>query len=364
MVRLAISPRLRTSPYYEATLAAGMTDATIYNHMVMPTSYGDPAAEYHRLLEAVAVWDVACERQVEVVGADAARLVQYLCSRDLSTLQVGQARYVALCDHDGRLINDPVLLRLGEARFWLSLADSDVLLWVKAVAEESGFDVAVSEPDASPLAVQGPLAEDVVATLVGDWVRDLRYFWFGQHDLDGIPLLVARSGWSKQGGFELYLLDETRGTDLWDAVMEAGAPHGIGPGAPNHVERVESGLLSYGTDTYPDSNPFEAGLGRYVDVDVDVEFIGKAALRRIAAEGPRRTLTGLLVEGVVDSSQPLDRSIAVHAGDTVVGRLSAMVRSPRLGRTIALAQVETARLGDELRIPDGRMVVPTALPFV
>jgi aminomethyltransferase len=208
------------------------------------------------------------------------------------------------------------------------------------------------------------LAEDVVATLVGDWVRDLRYFWFGQHDLDGIPLLVARSGWSKQGGFELYLLDETRGTDLWDAVMEAGAPHGIGPGAPNHVERVESGLLSYGTDTYPDSNPFEAGLGRYVDVDVDVEFIGKAALRRIAAEGPRRTLTGLLVEGVVDSSQPLDRSIAVHAGDTVVGRLSAMVRSPRLGRTIALAQVETARLGDELRIPDGRMVVPTALPFV
>jgi len=365
---LAISPRIRTSPFYEATIRSGVTDFSVYNKMLLPLSFGDLEAEYRRLVEGVALWDVACERQVEVSGADADRLVQYLCARDLSTMRAGQGKYVAMCDHDGTLLNDPVLLKL-EDRYWLSLADSDIMLWVKAVAAEGGFDVEVSEPDVSPLAVQGPLATDVVADLFGDWVRDIRHFWFVDTALDGIPVVICRSGWSKQGGFELFLCDGSRGTELWDRVMTAGAAYGIGPGAPNHVERVESGLLSFGGDTTPGSNPFEADMGDYVDVDTQVDYIGKEALARIARSGPERLFVGLVLVGEATDPWPLPERVAVLASGEPVGTMSALVSSPRMGRTIGLAQVRRTivEAGVELEVeaPSGRYrAVTHPLPFI
>jgi glycine cleavage system aminomethyltransferase T len=227
-----IGPNIRTSPYFEATVADGVRSFSVYNHMAIPGHFGDPEAEYDRLLTGVAMWDVAAQRQVQLDGPDAMALAQLLTPRNLSGTRVGQGRYVPMCDHDGWLINDPVLLPLSETCVWLSIADSDIALWAAAVGRERGLDVRVTEPDVSPLAIQGPKAMDVASALMGDWVRELKYFQFRETELDGIPLIVARSGWSKQGGVELYLRDGTRGTELWERVKRPARPSASDPARP------------------------------------------------------------------------------------------------------------------------------------
>lgn len=363
-----IGPNIRKSPYFEATVTEGVQSFSVYNHMFIPGHFGDPDEEYDRLLTGVAQWDVAAQRQIELRGPDAAALAQYLTTRDVARTAIGQARYVALCDHEGMLLNDPVMLKLAEDRFWFSIADSDIELWAKAIARERGMDVAVFEADASPMAIQGPKAVDVAETLFGPWVRELKHFWFRETDLDGIPLILCRSGWSKQGGFELYLTDSNRGTDLWERVRAAGTPYDIGPGAPNDTERLESGLLSYGADcrrqTYP-ANPLELGLDRIVDLDGPDDFIGRAALRRVAAEGPKRRYTGFVIEGepVAGNQNPL----TIHQNGATVGLLCEMAYSPRLSQNIAVGLIDT-RLEASVPLtvfvkPDRRTITETGLPF-
>jgi glycine cleavage system aminomethyltransferase T len=366
MFGITPSARLRPSPYYEATLAEGVTAFTTYNHMLMPTSFGHPEEEYWRLLKGVSQWDVAVERQVQLEGPDAARLAQILCARDLSRCQIGQGKYVPLCNHAGTLINDPILLKLAADRYWLSIADSNIWFWARAIAAERGLAVQVSEPDVSPMAVQGPKAEEVVASIFGDWVRALKYFWFRETSLAGIPVAVARSGWSKQGGFEIYLLDGRQGTRLWNIVKEAGRPWDIGPGSPNFCERVESGLLSYGGDTDDATNPYEVRMGKYVDLGVADEVIGIAALRRIHAAGPVRHQLGVVLEG----DQPTAFGFSWHAiltGGRKVGDLTNCAWSYRMQRNIGFALISTAcKAGDRVEVAkEGRAIpgVLTALPF-
>ena len=338
MYQISFGSRIRKSPFFDATVQAGVTRFSIYNHMYMPTGYGDPEAEYWRLINDVAMWDVAVERQVELHGPDA-----------------------------GRLLNDPVLLKLAEDRYWLSLADGDILLWARAIAAERGLRVEVFEPDAAPLAIQGPKAQAVVRDLFGDWITQIRFFGFRHTELDGIPLLLARSGWSKQGGFELYLCDGARGTQLWDKVYEAGQPYGIGPGNPNPQERVESALLSYRADTDDDTNPLEVGLQRYLDLDTAIEYIGKTALQDIARQGPRRRQVGLLLD-----DQPLaacEQPWPVLREGQSVGWISAAVWSPRLQRNIALALVQSDAAapgaGLEIASPERDLEAEvTSLPFL
>jgi glycine cleavage system aminomethyltransferase T len=351
-------------------VAAGLSDISIYNRMLMPTSYGDLKAEYDRLINGVAMWDVSIERQVEINGPDAQACTQYLTSRDITNMVEGQGKYVAMCDHGGRILNDPVLMKLSGNRYWFSIADNDMLLWCKAIAAEKGFDVVVSEPDVSPMAIQGPRAEDLIAELFGDHVRSLKYFWFEETGLDGIPLVLCRSGWSKQGGFELFLQDGARGNDLWAVVATAGEKYEIGPGAPNPVERVESGLLSFGGDNTPDSNPLEIGMSRYVDVDTDVDYIGKAALQHVVANGgPARLFVGLHVDAGLNAAWPLPARTPVFVDGLQVGTLSAIVHSHRLGQTIGLAQIDRHVVESgttvEVETPDGRTSATiTKLPFL
>ena len=368
--RLTLSPRIRASAFYDSTVAAGLTDISVYNKMAMPTSYGDLKAEYDRLINGVAIWDVAVQRQLEIYGPDAGVCAQYFTSRDISKQAVGQGKYVAMCDHDGYILNDPVLLKVAEDRFWFSLADHDMLLWCKGIAAEKGWDVELSEPDVSPLAVQGPKAEDLIADLFGEHVRGMKYFWSVATDLDGIPLHLVRAGWSKQGGFELWLTDGSRGNELWDKVMAAGEKYDIGPGAPNHVERVESGLLSWGGDHTPKSNPLEVGMARYVDVDTDVDYIGKAALQAmVAAGGPERLFVGYNINIDLKEAWPLiERTPVTHDGKQV-GVLSAVVHSHRLDRTIGLGQVDRALFEAgatvEVQTPDGTApATMQELPFI
>ena len=368
IVQLTISPRIRRSPFYAATVRDGVSHFTVYNKMLMPLSFGHLSAEYQRLMHGVAMWDVAVERQVEVSGPDAHALVQALSARDLSTMQVGQGKYVAMCDHSGRLLNDPVLLKLSD-RYWFSLADSDMLMWVRAVAAERGFAVDVCEPDVSPLAIQGPKAEALAVKLFGERVRAIKYFGCIETDLHGIPLVLCRSGWSKQGGFELFLRDRSRGDALWEMVKAAGQEFGIGPGAPNHIERVESGLLSWGGDTTPDTNPFEANMAKFVDVNCAVDYIGKAALQKIAAQGPARLMVGLRLDGQAPSDWPLIERAPVLLDGRQVGTMSAVVFSPALQCTIGIAQVqrEVVQAGQRVQVvtPIGLQgAVTQALPFI
>jgi aminomethyltransferase len=352
------TPRIRRSPYFDATVAAGVTSFTVYNHMYMPTSYGDLMGEYWRLIRGVAMWDVACERQVELTGEDAGRLAQILCPRKLEAMKIGQGRYVPVCDHNGVLLNDPILLKLAEDRYWLSIADGDLLLWAKAVAAERSLDVTVREPDVSPLAVQGPKAIEVMIDLFGDDVRSLGYFQFREADLDGIPLLLARSGWSKQGGYELYLRDGARGVELWNLIAQAGAPYDIGPGSPNGTERVESGLLSFGGDTDAETNPFEVRLDRYVDLDAPDDTIGIRALRAIDAAGPQRRQLGVMLD--MGGRMGLhDRHSQVFKDDTPVGHMTTNTWSPRLERNIGICLVWAGLVpGDTVTVelPGGKRI--------
>jgi len=366
---IGIGPNLRKSPYFNATVRDGVRSFSVYNHMLIPGHFGDPEGEYGRLIHGVAMWDVAAQRQVEITGPDAGRLAQYLTPRNLSNTRVGQGRYVPLCNHDGWVINDPVLLKLSDDRYWLSVADSDIHLWAAAIGQERGWDVAVSEPDVSPLAIQGPKAVEVAAALFGEKVRDFKYFGFEQAELDGIPLVLARSGWSKQGGFELYLMDRTQGDALWDKVKAAGQPFGIGPGAPNDTERLESGLISYGADMrlqiHP-ANPFEMGFGKLVDLEGGHEFVGRDALIRIAEQGVQRQLVGLFIEGKPDLP---GHQVPLLRDGQEVGTVSEFAWSKRLGRTIGLALMQTAAIDAPgplaMQLADGYHAAEiTSVPFI
>jgi aminomethyltransferase len=367
MFGISPSARLRQSPFYECTIAEGVKTFTTYNNMLMPTSYGHAEDEYWRIINGVSQWDVAVERQVQLQGPDAAKLAQILCPRDLSKCKVGQGKYVPLCNHDGVLINDPILLKMEDDRYWLSIADSNIWFWARAIAAERGLKVEVSEPDVSPLAVQGPKGEDVVASIFGDWVRDLKYFWFREAEVQGIPVAVARSGWSKQGGFEIYLMDGSRGTDLWNIVKEAGQPWGIGPGNPNWCERIESGLVSYGGDTDDRTNPFEVRMEKYVDLHVPDDVVGIQALRRIAAEGPVRHQLGVVMDGVKPVSPDFIWN-DIEKDGAKIGDLTNCVWSYRMKKNIGYALVSVAaQPGDRVVVqrldgPTGGVLVD--LPFL
>ena len=364
---IVLGPRVHKSPFFGATRRYGCKAYSIYNHMYMPLYYEDPVADYWQLVNNVTVWDVACERQVEITGQDAFRFVQHLTPRNLTKCGIGQCKYVPITAEDGGMLNDPVLLRLKENHFWLSLADLDILLWARGIAISGDMDVTITEPDVSPLAVQGPRAVEVVADLLGDWIRELRYFWFRETTLDEIPLVVARSGWSRQGGYELYLRDGRRGDELWDRVMEAGKPYKITPGAPSTIERIESGLMSYGADMTMETNPFEVGLGKYVDLDQEAEFIGKAALRRIKAEGIRRKRVGIEIEG--DQLTGNEHYWTVRHNGEPTGMVTSSTYSPRLEKNIAYAivSIANAELGTRLTVQTPLSLTDAtvvSLPFI
>lgn len=332
--------RIRPSPFFQAAVADGLKMANVYNRMVMPTSYGDPEGEYWRLINGVSQWDVGVERQIQLKGPDAGKLAQILSPRDLTKCAVGQGKYVALCNHRGTIINDPILLKLTDDLYWFSIADSDVELWADAIAAERGLNVEISEPDVSPMALQGPKAEDVVAHVLGDWVRSLKYFWFRETEIEGIPVAVQRSGWSKQGGFEIYLRDGTKGTQLWNIFKEAGKPWDIGPGAPATPERVESGLVSVGGDTDDMTNPFEVRLEKYVDLHVPDDVVGIKALRRIKAEGVKRHQLGVILEGNTPDPLGMQREEIQFNGKSV-GMLTNCVWSYRMKANIGFGLVQS-----------------------
>ncbi|WP_051063192.1 glycine cleavage T C-terminal barrel domain-containing protein [Ilumatobacter nonamiensis] len=335
----AIGPRVRLSPFFDRTAAAGLHSVTCYNHMWLPMSYGDPDAEYERLTTGVSMWDVAAQRHIQVAGADADAVAQLVTVVDTSAVGVGSAAYAPMVDHDGRLVNDPVLLHVGEREWRFSVADSDIRLWVDATARAHALDCMVTELDTATLAIQGPKAMEVMDALGLGSASDLESFEFRSMRLDELDLRVCRSGWSTQGGFEIFLDDPTGAERLWDLVADAGEHVGIGPGAPNPSERIENFLLSYGTDTGYDADPYELGLDDVVDLSCG-DFVGRAALEEIASHAPARRLRGLLLDGA--KIGPLARPLVVESSGESVGRLRAAAWSPRFERNLGIALISAA----------------------
>ncbi|MBM1221307.1 dimethylsulfoniopropionate demethylase [Ponticoccus sp. SC2-23] len=352
---LSPSRRVRRTPFSDGVEAAGVKAYTVYNHMLLPTVFRSVEEDYRHLKEAVQIWDVACERQVELRGPDAGRLVQILTPRDLRPMLPGQCYYIPIVDETGGMLNDPVAVKLAEDRWWISIADSDLLYWIKGLAYGYRLDVLVDEPDVSPLAVQGPRADDLMAAVFGDVVRDIRFFRFMHLDFEGRDMVVARSGYSKQGGFEIYVEGEDLGMPLWNALMEAGRGMDVHAGCPNLIERVESGLLSYGNDMTDDNTPHECGLGRFCNTQTAIGCIGRDALLRVAKEGPVKQIRAISIDG--DRVPLCDRFWPLRAGDKVVGRVSSAAWSPDFDTNVAIGMVRMTHwdAGTELIVdtPEG-----------
>ncbi len=343
--------QIRKSPYFDSTVKWGATGFSVYNHMYIPRDFGSPEQNFWNLIEKSILCDVAVERQVEITGPDAYKFIQLLTPRNLSKLSIGQCKYVLIVNNDGGILNDPVLLRLAENHFWLSLADSDVLLWAQGVAINSGLDVKISEPDVSPLQLQGPTSQEIMVKLFGEDIRDLKYYWLREYKLDGIPLIVSRTGWSSELGYEIYLRDGSKGNELYEKIMAAGKEHGIQPGHTSSIRRIEGGMLSYHADADIHTNPYELGFDRLVNLETDIDFIGKEALKKIKQNGIKRKQVGLIID-CDPLSGPNTTFWPIEKDGKIIGKVTSAVYSPRLKKNIALAMIEInySELGNQLDV--------------
>jgi len=343
--------QIRKSPYFDSTVKWGATGFSVYNHMYIPRDFGSPEQNFWNLIEKAILCDVAVERQVEITGPDAFKFTQLLTPRDLSKLAIGQCKYVLITNNEGGILNDPVLLRLAENHFWLSLADSDILLWAQGVAINSGLNVQIKEPDVSPLQLQGPTSGEIMIKLFGEGIKDLKYYWLREYNLDGIPLIVSRTGWSSELGYEIYLRDGTKGNELYEKIMQAGKEHGLQPGHTSSIRRIEGGMLSYHADADINTNPFELGLDRLVNLDSDTNFIGKEALKKIKHNGITRKQVGVEID-CKPLTGPNTTFWELKKNDINIGKVTSAVYSPRLKKNIALAMVsvEQSEIGNEFQV--------------
>ncbi len=347
---LSLSRRLRKSPF-EARSHTGAKATSVYNHVVLPTAYVSLEDDYWHLREHVQIWDVACQVQVEVKGRDALKLVEFLTPRDLSAMLPGQCVYAPLLDERAGIVNDPIILCLAPDHFWLSISDSDVLLWVKGLALGAGFDVTVSDPDVFPLSLQGPKSEALLDRLIDEPVGDIRFFRFIETQIAGIPLIVARTGWSGQGGFELYLNEPSEGERLWDTIAAAGADLNLRPGCPNLIDRIETGLLSHGNDMTLDNNPIEAGLDRFFKMGKSADYLGREALEKIARDGPAQRMVRVVVPGA-PVANPRETYSTIVAESGTPGCMTSIAYSPRLQCNVGLGYVPSGntRVGTAIEV--------------
>ncbi len=350
--------QIRKSPYFDATVRWGAKDFSVYNHMYIPRDFGDPEQNFHNLINEAILCDVSVERQVEITGPDAYKFVQLLTPRDLTKLSIGQCKYVLIVNNEGGILNDPVLLRLGENHFWLSLGDSDILLWAQGVAVNSGLNVKINEPDVSPLQLQGPNSAKIMQNLFGDEILDLKYYWLREIELENIPLVVSRTGWSSEFGYELFLRDGSKGDLLWEKIMAAGKDFGLKPGHTSSIRRIEGAMLSYHADADIHTNPFEVGLDRLVSFDTDIDYVGKEALKKIKKEGIKRKQIGLILD-CDPLKGPNTTFWEIIKDNKIIGKVTSAVYSPRLKKNIALAiiSIEESKIGNIIDVKTSSSII-------
>lgn len=363
------SRRIRKTPYSARVEASGLSAYTTYNHMLLPAAFTSLAEDCAHLKQHVQIWDVAAERQVELKGKDAHKLACLMSARDLRNAVPGRGYYAPLCDAKGGMINDPIALCLAPDHFWFSIADSDVELWALGLATALNLDVEICEPDVSPLAIQGPKAEDLMAKVFGEEVRNIRMFRFQTFEFQGTPMIIQRSGWSKQGGFEIYLPRFDLGLALWDRIWEEGntPEFQIRAGGPNLIERIEGGLLSYGNDMNRSNTPLECRLDRFLALDTEgANFMGRDALLRQRDEGLKQALVGVKIAGAPIA--PLAFPFQATLNEQPAGLVTSAVHSPGMGSNIGFAMlaIDACETGTSISVetPEGwRQAEVCALPF-
>tara|TARA_Y100001970_G_scaffold109852_1_gene137190 strand:- start:743 stop:1852 length:1110 start_codon:yes stop_codon:yes gene_type:complete len=334
---IAKSRRLRSTPYTDRIEAHGVSSYTVYNHMLLPVTFKSLESDYEHLKKFVQVWDVAAERQVEISGKDSSKLVQLMTCRDLSKSKVGKCYYSPLVDDQGLLVNDPVINKLEEDRWWLSIADADVIFFAKGLAAGKKFEVDIKEPNVNILAVQGPLSFDLMAKLFGEEIRQLKFYNFKYFDLKGKKYFIARSGWSKQGGFEVYVENNLDGQNLYDYLFELGKEFNVRAGCPNLIERIESALLSYGNDFDNRDNPFEANFDKFINLDSEVNFLGKEKLKKIKQNGIKRKLMGVKIDH--NKIDMYCEKTLYDDNKNIVGFVRSATYSPTFKKVIGIAMI-------------------------
>ncbi len=350
--------QIRKSPFFDATVRWGAKAFSTYNHMYIPRDFGDPVENFWNLVNDAILCDVAVERQLQIKGPDAFRFVQMMSPRDLSSMQIGQCKYIILTNQVGCILNDPILLKIDTDCYWFSLADSDILLWAQGLAVNSSFDVDICEPDVSPLQLQGPKSREIMVKLFGETINDLRYYWFKPFQLGDIKLLISRTGWSSELGYEIFLLNDYQGDQLYEEIMQTGHKMGLKPGHTSTIRRIEGGMLSYHADMDMNTNPLELGLEKFIDLDKDFDFIGKSALLNIREEGVHRKQVGLEIFGetIIGSNT---RFWNIYKDNILIGIVTSAVYSPRLKKNIALAIIKSncSMIGTELEVDKGSITV-------
>ena len=335
---IAKSRRLRGTPYTSRIEEQGVTAYTIYNHMLLPAAFGSIEESYHHLKEHVQIWDVAAERQVEISGKDSSKLVQLMTCRDLSKSKDGRCYYCPIIDDNAGLINDPVVLRINENKWWISIADTDVILFAKGLAIGNKFDVKIIEPKVDIMAVQGPKSFKLMEKVFGEQITKLKFFGFDYFEFGGAKHLIAQSGWSKQGGYEVYVQNTEAGLKLYDHLFEIGKEFNIKPGCPNLIERIESGLLSHGNDMDNGDNPYECGFDKYVNIDSDIIFLGKEKLKKIKSEGIKRKLMGVKLD--LDKISLTGSLGLTDDNNKIIGELRSACYSPHFKKVIGIAMMK------------------------
>jgi len=364
---ISLSPRIRKSPFFEATVKAGAKTFSVYNKIYLPIRYQDPETEFWKLVNDVTLWDVTCQRVTEISGPDAFTFVDRLTPRDMTQCRPGQCKYILLTDQYGGIINDPVLLQLGKDKYWLSASDNDIQLWTKGIAVHADLDVHISEPEVATLQLQGPKSAPLITDLFGSSAMAIKYYEFIEAELAGSPVLLARTGWSAERGYEIYILDTTLGPTVWDRLLQAGERYGIIPAVPSRIRRIEAGILDYTVDMDSSTNPFEIGMERGVALNTDRPFIGKEALLRIQQQGISRQLVGVEIAGPPLSYN--EQAWPVFCNKQPIGKVTSCVYTPRQQRNIGYALVGLAhtKTGTTFMVEtsDGpRSVTVVTKPFV
>ena len=346
--------QIRKSPFFDATVKWGAKDFSVYNHMYIPRDFGNPEQNFWNLINDAILCDVAVERQVQIQGPDAGKFVQMMTPRDLSDMKVGQCKYVILVNQNGGVLNDPILLKVSDDKYWFSLADSDILFWAQGLAANSNYNVEITEPDVSPLQLQGPKSRDIMIKIFGDQITDLKYYWFKQFKFKNTELIISRTGWSSELGYEIFLTDSTIGNQLYEHIMNIGEPMGLKPGHTSTIRRIEGGMLSYHADMTINTNPLELGMNKFIDLNGNFDFIGKNSLIKINKDGIKRKQVGLFLD-ISRMDGPNTRFWDIKYDNKIVGKLTSAVYSPRLEKNIALAMIDIdySDLNQELIVNDG-----------
>jgi aminomethyltransferase len=346
--------QIRKSPFFDATVKWGAKDFSVYNHMYIPRDFGNPEQNFWNLINDAILCDVAVERQVQVKGPDASKFVQMMTPRDLSTMKVGQCKYVILVNQNGGVLNDPILLKVREDKYWFSLADSDILFWAQGLAAQTNYDVEISEPDVSPLQLQGPKSREIMIKIFGEQISDLKYYWFKQFSFKNTELIISRTGWSSELGYEIFLTDSKVGNELYEFIMQIGEPMGLKPGHTSTIRRIEGGMLSYHADMTINTNPLELCMDKFIDLNNDFNFIGKEALIKIKNDGIKRKQVGLYLDNK-RMNGPNTRFWNLLYNNKIVGKITSAVYSPRLEKNIALAivDIDYSNLNQKLIVDDG-----------